>query len=153
MSMQALKSQVKKRQLRNATALHEANFAKLAQVVPCLAELSVEDKVLIDGDARLEVEVLEISKYTKTITLRLQQAPQLHWLSHLSMQIRSYYDAGVAEVLSFQQHHRLQARYEYPNPDMHQPNEKWQINQFLGEWLDHCLRNRRIFLDEAEPAA
>lgn len=136
--------------LRNATALHEANFAKLMRVVPCLKNLQLKDRVLIHGDSRLELEVIEISKYTKTISLRLQQVPQQSWLNHLHLKIRNYYDAGVTEVLAFQHHHRLDARYKYPNPAMYQPNEKWQVNQFLGEWLDHCLRTRSIFRDELE---
>lgn len=139
---------LKKHPLRNATALHEANFAKLAQVVPCLGNLQVSDRVLTQGDLRLELEVVEVSKYTKTISLRLQQAPQQAWLTQLQMKVRNYYDAGVTEVLAFQQHYRLHARYPYPNQDMHQTNEKWQVNQFLGEWLDHCLRTRSIFRDE-----
>ena len=150
MSMQTLKARLRKR--RNATALHEANFAKLSRVIPCLNDLSVSDRIIILGDARLELEILETSKYTRTISLRLLQPPQQSWLAHLQMKIRSYYDAGVTEVLAFQQHQRLDARYSYPNPAMHQPNEKWQINQFLGEWLDHCLRTRSIFRDEVEPA-
>lgn len=143
---------IKKRRLRNATRLHEANFIKLAQVVPCLTDLRVRDRVLIEGDACLELEYLETSRYTRTISLRLRQSPQQRWLTHLHMVIRSYHDAGVAEVLSFQQHQRLDARYDYPNPEMHQPNEKWQINRFLGEWLDHCLRTRRIFHEELQSA-
>ena len=29
--------------------------------------------------------------------------------------------------------------YSYPNAAMHQPDEKSQLNLFLGEWLSHCL--------------
>lgn len=29
----------------------------------------------------------------------------------------------------------------YPNEQMLQPDEKFQLNQFLGEWLGYCQRN------------
>jgi uncharacterized protein YqiB (DUF1249 family) len=33
---------------------------------------------------------------------------------------------------------------------MYQTDEKWQTNQFLGEWLDHCLKIRCLFQGEIE---
>ena len=130
--------------------LHEANFAKLAQVVPGLRDL--QEPVCVRGpdNTRLELRILEISKYTKTFSLVLKQGPDQPWLPTLQMKIRNYYDASVTEVLAFQCNHRLAARYPYPNPLMHHRNEKWQTNQFLGEWLDHCLRTRCIFHDEID---
>lgn len=152
MSTTHIKPWIKKRLRRNATTLHEANFGKLARVVPCLAAMDVQDRVILNDGHRLELQVLEVSKYTLTFSLTLKQAMDQQWLPHLQMKIRNYYDAGVTEVLAFQQHYQLHARYDYPNPAMHQPNEKWQINQFLGEWLDHCLRSRHIFQETLEPS-
>ena len=137
-----------RRRQRNATSLHEANFKKLARVVPNLH--TVEDALCVGGlnNTRLTLRILESSKYTKTFSLQLQQCRSQSWLPELHMKIRNYYDAGVTEVLAFQQQHRLTARYSYPNPRMFQRNEKWQTNHFLGEWLDHCLRTHCVFRDE-----
>ncbi len=141
---------IKKIPRKNATALHEANFAKLARVVPGLRDL--QGHVFINGpnNSQLELKILETSKYTKTFSLHLnyskiKQNRSQPWLSNLQIKVRNYYDASVTEVLAFQQHHRLDARYQYPNSKMYQSNEKWQTNQFLGEWLDHCLRTRCYF--------
>ncbi len=142
---------IAKRRRPNATALHEANFRKLARVVPDLGELETSITVHGSHGTRLSLHILEISKYTKTFSLHLQRDDQQPWLPGLDMKIRNYYDANVTEVLAFQRWHRLDARYDYPNPHMHQRNEKWQINQFLGEWLDHCLRSGCIFHAAAEP--
>lgn len=175
---------ISKRQLRNATTLHEANFRKLSHVAPDLREL--EDSVCLDaegfvyltaedsdhlnaegsthlsakssiraktqGNPRLTLRILEVSKYTKTFSLHLQQTINQPWLPELHIKVRNYYDAGVTEVLAFQHHHRLDARYAYPNPRMHQRNEKWQSNHFLGEWLDHCIRTRCIFHKTSTPS-
>ena len=145
-----------KRQRRNATALHEANFAKLARVVPCLRDL--QGHIFLSGPnkSQLELNILETSKYTKTLSLHLNhgntnQSNLQPWVSDIQMKIRNYYDASVTEVLAFQRQHRLNARYEYPNNKMYHRNEKWQTNQFLGEWLDYCLRKRCYFHANIEP--
>lgn len=141
---------IKKRRRHNTTALHEANFAKLARVIPGLRDL--QGHVFISGpnNSQLELRILETSKYTKTFSLHLnynkeKQNLSQPWLSNLQIKIRNYYDASVTEVLAFQRHHQLDVRYQYPNNKMYQCNEKWQTNQFLGEWLDHCLRTRCYF--------
>ena len=116
---------IKKRPRHNATALHEANFAKLARVVPGLRD--IQGHVFISGpkNSKLELKILETSKYTKTFSLHLNynREKQNHiqpWLSNLQIKIRNYYDASVTEVLAFQRHHRLDARYQYPNTKMYQ---------------------------------
>jgi uncharacterized protein YqiB (DUF1249 family) len=48
--------------------------------------------------------------------------------------------ANLAEVLAWAEHKRLRPRYDYPNQAMYQSDEKLQINQFLGECLNLCLR-------------
>ena len=48
--------------------------------------------------------------------------------------------ARSAEVVEYQgKRHFLRAVYDYPNTDMRQPDEKAQINRFLGEYLSLCL--------------
>ncbi len=142
---------IAKRKRHNATALHEANFRKLARVVPVLLTLETTTTAQDTNGMQLSLRILETSKYTKTFSLHLEHATGQPWLPGLHMKIRNYYDAGVTEVLAFQHKHRLNARYGYPNRDMFQRNEKWQINQFLGEWLDHCLRMGCVFRTATEP--
>lgn len=55
------------------------------------------------------------------------------------MTIRLYHDARMAEVLSTQDIRQVKPRYDYPNSQMHQQDEKQQSNQFLNEWLHLCL--------------
>jgi uncharacterized protein YqiB (DUF1249 family) len=35
----------------------------------------------------------------------------------------------------------LRPRYEYPNQSMYHSDEKYQLNCFLGEWLNLCLEH------------
>ncbi len=141
----------KNHRLRNATRLHEANFIKLQRVIPSIRSITERLSYRGKNESTLSVDVLEKSKYTTTFLLLLQQHDQQCWLPALRMKIRIYHDANVAEVLSFQNHHRLHSRYDYPNPQMYHRNEKWQLNSFLGDWLDFCLRNNFTFKDRIQP--
>lgn len=68
-----------------------------------------------------------------------EQEPALNWLTPLIMEARAYHDAGMIEVVRFQSGGKTQGRYAYPNPSMHQQDEKNQQNRFLADWLSHCL--------------
>jgi len=88
------------------------------------------------------IEVKEVTKYTSLINIVQQQIKADSTLSAFTqpkMQVRLYHDARVAEVISSQGVSQVKPRYDYPNDQMHHPDEKRQINQFLKEWLQLCL--------------
>jgi len=99
----------------------------------CIADIDgSSDKVTV------EIRILEAFRYTST--LEIVQRPVLkQWMTNPSMLVRVYHDANTAEVVSYQGHRNLKPRYPQPNPRMYQPDEKMQVNRFLGEWLSHCL--------------
>lgn len=101
-------------------------------------EFTIADLELSDEKVIVQIRILEAFKYTTT--LEITQKPQLRdWMTNPSMLVRVYHDASTAEVVSYQGHKHLQARYNQPNPKMYHPDEKMQVNAFLGEWLTHCL--------------
>ena len=61
-----------------------------------------------------------------------------------------YHDVSMAEVIGWENHRRLRARYHYPNPDMYHSDEKAQLNQFLREWLTLCQCHGRSSIDIAD---
>ena len=86
----------------------------------------------------VEIRILEAFKYTAT--LELSQRPECEaWMTNPSMIVRAYHDANTAEVIAYQGHQNFKPRYPLPNPDMYHPDEKMQVNSFLGEWLSQCL--------------
>jgi uncharacterized protein len=99
----------------------------------CIADL--------DGSqARMTVEIRIVEAFRYTSTLEIVQRPELkQFMTNPSMLVRVYHDANTAEVVSYQGHRNLLPRYSCPNPKMYQPDEKMQVNRFLGEWLSHCL--------------
>lgn len=118
------------------------NYGRLRRLLP---DLSAQDLFRFHWEqpgvqpAELEIEVLERSAYTDTLMLR-QSTMRLPWCPRLDMEVRIYHDAELAEVLRFQAARRIPARNRYPNPAMQMRDEKTQVNEFLAESLDHCLR-------------
>ena len=118
----------------------DANYLRLTKLFPGMAEV---DRAAIGLDLNghrltVRMEVLERSPYTTLI--RESQPPAAPFTHRASLTVRLYHDARSAEVVEYQgKTHVLRAVYDYPNADMRQPDEKAQINRFLGEYLAHCL--------------
>ena len=68
-------------------------------------------------------------------------AQQVPGLAETSLVIRIYHDAKAAEVIEYQNQRGFHAVYDYPNARMRHPDEKAQVNRFLGEFLGVCLEH------------
>ena len=136
--------QARNRQFRlDLAELHatcEANYARLLQLFPDYQTSNHREFQV--GSARVQLEVLERCRYTTIFRLTQGQA-EARWLGGLRVEVRAYHDAGMLEVGSFQSHRRIKPRYNYPNQQMHQQDEKSQQNRFLADWLAHCLGSGR----------
>ncbi|AYF89756.1 DUF1249 domain-containing protein [Metapseudomonas lalkuanensis] len=119
----------------------EANYARLMRLLPQMREVRGSRRVALSQGERLlgvlALEVVEACPYTTTLQVR--QEHSLPWLPSPQLEVRVYHDARMAEVVGAENARRFRSVYSYPNADMHQPDEKSQLNLFLGEWLSHCL--------------
>lgn len=145
----------------------EMNYHRLSRLVRDIKSLSVGNiEHYIVGDAasvesQCHITVLEQTKYTTVVHIMqlftLQSAPDFiknescgeehSALCHEAVyrgDVRLYHDAHMAEVVKCQRYQSFAPRYEYPNVDMHQIDEKAQMNRFLGELLSHCLSHGRV---------
>ena len=103
----------------------------------CIADME-------DSQEQVTVEISILEAFRYTTTLEIVQHPGLQtWMTNPSMLVRAYHDANTAEVISYQGHRNFKPRYPQPNPKMYHADEKMQVNQFLGEWLSHCMREGR----------
>ncbi len=135
--------------LKKQMAECEANYLRLMKLLPDLDEsqqwhFAVSDESLHLGE--LVIKVTERSKYTTLLRI-FQKDSWGHWLSQPELSVRMYHDARMAEVVGYQKQRHFEGRYLYPNDKMRQPDEKLQINLFLGEWLAHLQQYGHI----AEP--
>ena len=119
----------------------EANYARLMRLLPSMREATTLRRVaLSQGERQLAVlalEVVERCPYTTTVQVRQESVSP--WLPLTQLEVRVYHDARMAEVTAVQRARRFLGVYPYPNLAMYQPDEKAQLNVFLGEWLSHCL--------------
>lgn len=117
----------------------DANYLRLKKLFPSLREQDASSfGIDINGNVlEIKLEVVERSRYTSLV--RLTQLPVAPWSRKPSITIRMYHDARSAEVVEYQGKRHFRAVYDYPNEDMHHPDEKAQINRFLGEYLSLCL--------------
>ncbi|PKI12836.1 DUF1249 domain-containing protein [Colwellia sp. 12G3] len=124
------------------------NYMLLLKVLASKTSLGATRHFFISDFLAYNVTIKEVTRYTSVISFEqeslnhaLKNVPGIVASAlHPRMTIRLYHDARVAEVLSTQDIRQVKPRYDYPNSQMHQQDEKQQTNQFLNEWLHLCLR-------------
>ena len=129
----------------------DANYLRLMKLFPHLREHDVSAfGIELAGRAyQVRLEVLERGPYTSLV--QLEQLPRVAWNARPRITVRLYHDARSAEVVECHGARHFRAVYDYPNENMHQPDEKAQVNRFLTEFLSMCLRHG-VALPESVPA-
>lgn len=133
-------NRAKARYRTDLVSLHtlcETNYARLLRLFPNYE--TCNERHLAVGNTHISISVTERSRFTTFFTLSQLSGNQ--WLGSMRTSLRCYHDARMVEVVRFQSHKPVSARYHYPNDDMHQPDEKYQQNQFLTDWLNWCLEH------------
>lgn len=131
-------------------AICETNYWRLRKLLlPEFPKFSAGDVFVFslpspggNTERRLRLKILERSPYTTTLELTevVSDAEMSRWGLSPQLTARIYHDAKTAEVLTFQKQKNFFGRYEYPNAQMRQQDEKFQLNSLLAEWLNHCLQ-------------
>ncbi|MBS98679.1 MAG: hypothetical protein CMI01_08380 [Oceanospirillaceae bacterium] len=132
--------------LSRQMAMCEANYARLLKLIPDLDNTDQREyQISWQGrSALVRLEVEERFRYTTTVLVSQQSESDSRWLESPQLLVRLYHDALMAEVICMRQRRQLSGRYAYPNPQMHQPDEKAQLNEFLGECLTQCLNHGHL---------
>jgi len=87
----------------------------------------------------ISFEVLERSKHTARVHLSVDQYVS-KWLHDMDVEVSMYFDAAMAEIVKFNGQRRLQMHLSAEQKARFGEDEKRQINQFLSEWLAHCIK-------------
>lgn len=82
-------------------------------------------------------EVLERSTHTALVAVSADQYLS-RWLHDMDFEVSIYFDAAMAEVVKFNGQRRLKI-FVGDKSRCYGDDEKRQINEFLAEWLAHCL--------------
>jgi len=130
----------------------DANYARLMKLFPDMIQVSEKTDEQKDErkigiyhveESVLTLRVLEQTPYTTLVRLGQEKNSDngSEWFQLPVLTLRLYHDAKMAEVVTYEGDKRAFPRYEYPNERMYQKDEKAQWNQFLAEWLAHCLEH------------
>lgn len=122
----------------------ESNYMLLNRLLANADDVGDARQFYINELLEYSLMIVEKTKYTHVVELKQLVSKQESLASkvHLpkpSMLIRIYHDARLAEVIETQYIKQLKPRYDYPNQNMHLPDEKQQSQSFLTEWLHMCL--------------
>ncbi|QEQ95655.1 DUF1249 domain-containing protein [Neptunomonas concharum] len=133
--------------LTKQMAVCEANYARLNKLMPDLEGCDRREFQIEWGEshqAHIRIEVEERFTYTTTLQISQNLKGASDWLDSPALVVRLYHDAAMAEVICMKRRRQLSGVYPYPNREMHQPDEKVQLNNYLGEWLSHCLNHGQM---------
>ena len=131
-------------------ALCEINYMLLLRILADKEQVGEQRCFFISDFLSYRVTVNEVTKYTTLITINQEANIRGYNLTELfrpKMVVRLYHDARMAEVISNQDVQQIKPRYDYPNDKMHLPDEKQQVNYFLKEWLQLCLKFGQVNFD------
>ena len=138
--------------------LCDTNYMLMLKLLANNENIGEQRSFFISDFLSYTLTVKEVTRYTSVVNISQdaqafsvkentsvdEENKNLLHLFRPSMDIRLFHDARMAEVISSQDIRRVKPRYDYPNPDMHHPDEKQQMNQFLKEWLQLCLRLGKV---------
>ena len=121
---------------RSPMWVYERNYAFLVRLLPFLLENDGQVRVCARHfNAELEIAIIEQCPYTQTIQIEQVFTQDSPHLPGLSLKVRIYHDAKLAEVISYQGQTRMLPKYSYPNKMMFHRDEKRQANYLLNDWL------------------
>lgn len=126
--------------------LCELNYARLLKLLPDIEPAGKHYDYCVNDKTIYRLTIKECCKYTTIVTL-VQLAPHVEDYLRPKLEVRLYHDADMAEVTASQNIHHIKGSYQYPNPQMMQKDEKYQLNQFLQAWLKMCHDYGQVAVD------
>ncbi|RUR28115.1 DUF1249 domain-containing protein [Vreelandella nanhaiensis] len=124
-----------------------ANYLRLLRLVGDM-ESGQRREIALSSEERhfgdLQLTIIEQAPYTTMVDVT-QSGPLDAIMDGPRMRVHLYHDVRMAEVTDFQRERHFSGRYRYPNARMYQPDEKLQLNRFLGEWLAHGLAHGHTY--------
>ena len=122
----------------------DANYIRLRKLFPDMdakshLKFGVQSKTR-EG-ANVAIKVTERCAYTTMLNIAISSEGDEVFIKWPNLDVRIYHDVRSAEVTRFDRHRNFRYRYPTPNINMFQPDEKSQINKFLGELLTHCIEH------------
>ena len=122
----------------------DANYIRLRQLFPDMDEesdLKFGIRTTTGEGTTVVIRITARCPFSTMLTVNVTSQNGELFVKWPNLDVRIYHDVRSAEVIRFDQHRNFRFRYPTPNDNMFQPDEKSQINKFLGELLTHCIEH------------
>ena len=140
------------RDISGLIRIYEANYVRLARLVPDPAAC---DRVMVSrvaGALDLYLERIEHQRYTTSLVLTYRFPDGDGYVFEPNARINVYHDVRAAEVVS---HCRRRKRRSTARPwapgRMPELDRKWRMNRFLLKWLRFCTFQGHLFIPGITP--
>ncbi len=140
------------RDIAGLIRIYEANYVRLARLVP---DLPGCDRVMVSrvaGALDLHLEIVDRQPYTTSLVLTYRFTDRDGCALEPNAWINVYHDVRAAEVVSHCR--RRKSRSVRPRTPGRMPelDRKWRMNRFLLKWLGFCTYQGHIFIPGITPA-
>lgn len=122
----------------------DANYIRLRQLFPDMAsedDIRFGIRTRTNEGATVVITIKERCPFTTMVSVQVTSENDKPFIRWPNLELRVYHDVNSAEVISFERHKNFRYRYAMPNENMFHPDEKSQINRFLGELLTYCIEH------------
>lgn len=132
------------KQPSNPMRFYESNYYLLLELIPELLVNGNYRYYYYGNKSKLTVDVLETAAYTQELRLHHLLHAMPEFLPRLSLDVRVYHDARLAEVHTVHGIGKLIPKFDYPNDKMLHKDEKHQANLLLHEWIMRGLTSMTL---------
>ncbi len=128
-------------------ALYESNYLRLLRLIPEIDRLDGCYRSRVAGDCDLYVEIIELSRYTVTLSLTYHLPTDKGLLIDPDMMVRVYLDGQQAEVLAIGEQQRHAALRRLVLAHREELDHRWQSNMILNKWLEYLSDQGHLVLE------
>ncbi len=125
--------------------LYEANYIKLAQLIPDLPSRSGTAVSISEADCDLHLTIEHQTKYTCELRLTYLFAAEDVVTADPDLVARIYFDARMAEVRSWIDSHQHRALKTLSKECVRELDQRWNRNIMLSKWLEYLCDRGHSF--------
>ena len=134
------------RDLAGLIRIYEANYVRLARLVPDLAASEGVMVSRVAGALDLYLEVIEQQRYTTSLRLTYRFAEGGGHVPEPDARINAYHDVRAAELVSHCRRRKNRGVRPWIRGRMPELDRKWRMNRFLLKWLRFCTFQGHLFI-------
>lgn len=138
---------VKPKSFIGLMSLYESNYLRLLQIVPEIERLDGCFRSRVAGDCELHVDILEVCRYTVTLSLTYYFDTDSGRTADPDMLVRVYLDGQLAEAMSLSGMHRNSELRRLVREHRSELDARWKRNIILNKWLEYLLDQGHLVLE------